>query len=158
MLHRVPMYTARNLDDLDRLVGSAPRRLVLIFDADNTLVPQGVSVPEFKEGVGAAVRRFTEHPSVERVIVLTNGPERGVPGMIPRGNKPFTTRRRLDLDVRRQAAWVVGDQVLTDGVLAWRLGAAFVHLAIDVETESPRQAAMRRLGAALTPLIFRHTD
>ena len=158
MLQRVPMYTARDLDDLERLVGSAPRRLVLIFDADNTLVPQGVPVAEFMKGVGAAIRRFTEHPSVERVIVLTNGPERGVPGMIHRGNKPFTTRRRLGLDEGRQSAWVVGDQVLTDGVLAWRLGATFVHLAIDVETETLRQAAMRRVGATLTPLIFRRSD
>ena len=156
MLRKVPMYTVGDLDELERLIASgAPNRLVLVFDADNTLVPQGVSVPEFTEGVSDAIRRFAAHPSVERVIVLTNGPERGVPEMIHRGNKPFTTRQRLGLDARSDDVWVVGDQVLTDGVLAWRFGATFVHLALDTETEATRQAGMRRAGSVLTRLLFR---
>ena len=75
--------------------------------------------------------------------------------MIHRGNKPFTTRQRLGLDSRSGDIWVVGDQILTDGVLAWRLGATFVLLALDTETEASRQAGMRRIGEALTGLLFR---
>ena len=149
------MHVAHDLDTVERLVGAGPEPSVMIFDADNTLVPQGVSLEGFREGVTAAVDRFNHHPSVDRVIVLTNGPERGVPGMIHRGNKPWTTRRRLGLSSRRSHVWVVGDQVLTDGVLAWRLGATFVHLAIDEDREDARQAVMRRIGRRLSRLLFR---
>lgn len=154
-MHRVPMHVAHDLDTVERLVGAGPGPTVVIFDADNTLVPQGVGLDEFRRGVTAAVDRFSRHPSVSRVVVLTNGPDRGVPGMMHRGNKPWTTRRRLGLDADRGSTWVVGDQVLTDGVLAWRLGADFIHLCIDEEREAPRQAAMRRIGRALRRLLFR---
>ena len=149
------MHVAHDLDTVERLVGAGPGPSVVIFDADNTLVPQGVGLEDFRKGVTAAVDRFDHHPSVARVIVLTNGPERGVPGMIHRGNKPWTTRRRLGLGSRALHVWVVGDQVLTDGVLAWRLGATFIHLAIDEDREEARQAVMRRVGRGLRRLLFR---
>ena len=155
MLRRVPRHIVADLDQLERLVATAPHPIVVIFDADNTLVPQGVPVDVFSRDVAAVVDRFEAQPSVARVIVLTNGPERGVPGMIHRGNKPFTTRRRLGLTAAHTGVWVVGDQVLTDGVLAWRLGATFVLLALDTEMEAPRQAGMRRIGGVLAHLLFR---
>ena len=155
MFRRVPMYVAADFDELERLVATAAKPIVLIFDADNTLVPQGVPVDEFKQGVNAAIDRFEAQPSVARVIVLTNGPDRGVPEMVHRGNKPFTTRRRLGLTGAHTGVCVVGDQILTDGVLAWRLGAAFVLLALDTEMEATRQAGMRRIGNVLTGLLFR---
>lgn len=155
MFRRVPMHAVADLDELEELIAAVAHPIVVIFDADNTLVPQGVTVDAFSRDVTAVIERFEAQPSVARVIVLTNGPDRGVPRMIHRGNKPWTTRRRLGLDRTHRGACVVGDQVLTDGVLAWRLGAAFVLLAIDVNTETPRQAAMRRVGSALTPLLFR---
>jgi predicted HAD superfamily phosphohydrolase YqeG len=154
MLHRIPLHTATGLGELETLVAGEPDGVVLVFDADNTLVPQGADLETFRRGVGAAIERFTALRNVSRVIVLTNGPDRGVPTMIHRGNKPWTTRRRLDLD-RRERVWVIGDQILTDGILAWRLGAAFVHLAIDVEDEAPRQAMMRRIGGVIRALLFR---
>lgn len=155
MFRRVPMSVAADLDELEHLVATTAKPIVLIFDADNTLVPQGVSVDEFQLGVNAAIDRFEAHPAVARVIVLTNGPERGVPEMVHRGNKPFTTRGRLGLTAAHTGVWVVGDQILTDGVLAWRLGATFVLLAIDTEMEAPRQAGMRRIGDVLARLLFR---
>ena len=74
--------------------------------------------------------------------------------MIHRGNKPFTTRGRLGLTAAPTDVWVVGDQILTDGVLAWRLGAPFVLLALDTEMEAPRQAGMRRIGDVVARLLF----
>jgi predicted HAD superfamily phosphohydrolase YqeG len=155
MLRKVPMYTARHLDEVAALTRTAGSPAVVIFDADNTLVRQGVSAAEFAREVTNAIRRFRERAVVDRVVVVTNGPERGVPGMIHRGNKPWTTRRRLGLDGNEQDVWVVGDQVLTDGVLAWRLGATFVNVAIDVSDEAPRQALMRRMGRRLAGMMFR---
>lgn len=155
MFRRVPMYVAADLDELERLVATTSKPIVLIFDADNTLVPQGVAVDEFQQGVKAAIDRFEAHPAVARVIVLTNGPERRVPEMIHRGNKPFTTRARLGLTAAHPDVWVVGDQILTDGVLAWRLGAPFILLALDTVMEAPRQAGMRRIGDVVARLLFR---
>ena len=155
MLRRVPRYEASDLDHLERMVAESETPLILVFDADNTLVPQGVSIADFRAGVGAAVERFASLPDVERVVVLTNGPDRGVPNMIHRGNKPWTTRGRLGLRRNGAPVWVVGDQVLTDGVLAWRLGATYVLLAIDEVAEAPRQATMRRIGRRISSLLFR---
>jgi predicted HAD superfamily phosphohydrolase YqeG len=154
MLHRVPLHTATGLGELEALVASESDDVVLVFDADNTLVPQGVDLERFRRDVGAAIERFAALRNVSRVIVLTNGPDRGVPSMIHRGNKPWTSRRRLALESRHDEVWVVGDQILTDGFLAWRLGAVFVYLAIDEVGEAPRQAMMRRIGRWLRHLLF----
>ena len=157
MFRKVPMYVAGGLDEVAALTEAVGKPAVVIFDADNTLVPQGIPAGEFARTVTNAVARFEAMSHVDRIVLLTNGAERGVPGMIHRGRKPWTTRRRLGLDRRRDPVWVVGDQVLTDGVLAWRLGATFVHLAIDVDNEPPRQALMRRAGRQLAWLMFRQS-
>ena len=44
---------------------------------------------------------------------------------------------------------------MTDGVLAWRLGARFIHLVIDEGNEPVSQARMRALGTRLEPFLFR---
>ena len=75
--------------------------------------------------------------------------------MIYRGNKPWTTRRRLGLDEASAAIWVVGDQILTDGVLAWRFGATYVQLVVDADAEDTRQAVMRYTGRAVAGMLFR---
>ena len=148
------MHVAHDIEEVERLTAAVPNPIVAVFDADNTLVRQGASVDEFRRTVSLAVNRFEAQPTVARVIILTNGPARGVPGMIHRGNKPWTTRRRLGLQSNDHDIWVVGDQVLTDGVLAWRLGATYVLLAIDEETEASRQAIMRRVGRTLGRVLF----
>jgi predicted HAD superfamily phosphohydrolase YqeG len=132
--------------------------LVLIFDADNTVVRQGAPPAEFAEQVNRTIDWFEALPAVERVIVLSNGPPRGVERMINRGNKPWTTRRRLGLVNSNHNVWVVGDQILTDGVLAWRLGADFFHQAIAQTGEQPRQAIMRALGQTVGRLFFKEVD
>jgi len=155
MFGRVPIRDVRSLDDVGVFVASSAAGMVLIFDVDNTLAPQGAPLEEFGMLVNGALDRFETSPGVERVIALTNGPQRGAPRMISRGNKPWTTRRRLGLREVRLPIVVVGDQVLTDGMLAWRLGATFLHLVIDDEREEPRQAAMRRMGKVVMGLFCR---
>ncbi len=77
--------------------------------------------------------------------------------MVSRGNKPWTSRRRLGLRGSSAPLVVVGDQVLTDGLLAWRLRATFLHLVIDDEGEDRRQAIMRRIGSVVLLMLFRRT-
>jgi len=155
MFGRVPICDVRSLDEVAAFVAAGDRDHVLIFDVDNTLAPQKTPLDEFSALVNAAIDRFESAPGVERVIALTNGPQRGVPRMLSRGDKPWTPRRRLGLRGVTSPIVVVGDQILTDGVLAWRLGATFMHLVIDVETEPRDQARMRRHGRVVTGLFFR---
>ena len=150
----MPFRDASSLDDVAEFVTSRPNHQILIFDADNTLAPQGASPDQFAAIVNGAIDRFEALAAVERVIVLTNGPQRSVTRMISRGNKPWTTRRRLALE-HKSPIVVVGDQVLTDGLLAWRFGATFMHLVIDKEGEATRQAAMRGVGRVVMALFFR---
>ena len=150
----MPATSVADIDEVANLIDDAASPLVLIFDVDNTIVRQGAGPDEFAVAVHDARDRFAALPSVERVILLTNGPERGVPWLESRGNKPWTSRRRLGLREWEGEVWVVGDQVVTDGALAWRLGARFVHLVIDADGEAKRQATMRRIGRRLEPVFF----
>ena len=158
MLGRVQMRDVRSLDDVFAFVESIGSTCVVIFDVDNTLVPQDAPLTEFGELVNAAIDRVEAHPSIARVIPLTNGPQRDVPRLVSRGNKPWTTRRRLGLRGNRAPVVVVGDQVLTDGLLGWRLRATFLHLVIDDQKEAPRQAIMRRVGRLLVGMLFRRSE
>lgn len=152
---RVPLRRIRTLDDVEAFIRSSPGRNVVIFDIDNTLVPQHVRPDDFIEVVNAAIDRFEANPTVERVIALTNGPQRDVTRIVSRGNKPWTTRRRLGLRGVQSPIVVVGDQVLTDGLLAWRLGATHLHLVLDDRDEPSRQASMRRVGRIFALSFFR---
>ena len=119
-------------------------------------MPQGVSASEFAERINRVIDQFEQLPAVERVIVLTNGPPRGVDRIESGGNKPWTSRRRLGLIDSMTEVWVVGDQVLTDGILAWRLGATYLHRPIAERGERPSQAIMRTLGQIVSRLLFRN--
>lgn len=148
-----------SLEDLEEVLRASPRPVVLILDADNTIVPYGAPAESFAKLVADAVARFGALSSVSRVVVLTNGPPRGAVGIESRGNKPWTSRRRLGLGGELDSeVWVVGDQVLTDGVLAWRIADRFVHLVLQTTGEFSRQARMRRVGRLLSPVLFRWED
>jgi predicted HAD superfamily phosphohydrolase YqeG len=149
------MFVVNSLDEVAEVAASAGDDVVLIFDVDNTLAPQGADPDELGKLVEAAIDRFEHDPAVRRVIVMTNGRQRGLSQVISRGNKPFTTRRRLGLDDSSGPVLVIGDQVLTDGLLAWRLRATFLHLVVDKASEDAQQARMRRVGRVAEPLLFR---
>jgi hypothetical protein len=153
MFRRTPLRAVSSLDEVATAVGDRTTKVVLIFDVDNTLVPQGMDPDRLGPIVNETIDRFAARPDVERVIALTNGPPRGGARMESRGNKPWTTRRRLGV-TRGQPMVVVGDQILIDGVLAWRLGATFLHLVVDADNEDARQARMRRIGGWVRGLLF----
>jgi len=155
MPRRIPIAHVESLDEAASIVASGDQEAVVIFDVDNTLARQGASFDEVAAAVDSVITRFEAIPTVSRVIVLTNGPQRGVTQMIGRGNKPWTTRRRLGLHKNGPVIFAVGDQVLTDGVLAWRLNATFLYLVIDAEGEDRTQARMRRIGRVAMALFFR---
>jgi hypothetical protein len=67
------------------------------------------------------------------------------------GAKPFATAAYTALP---RPGMVVGDQVATDGVLAWWLGMAFAHLQYTHYTPPRGPWLMRQLGQPLHPRLF----
>jgi predicted HAD superfamily phosphohydrolase YqeG len=122
-----------------------------IVDLDNTLVPY--HAPD--EPTVAALQALEEQlradaPHVTEVVVLSNGRRRigslGEGWAVTyrrRARKPFT--RGLE-PVRPSV--VCGDQFLTDGLLAWRLDAPFLHLALATSGEPAWPRVMRVAGTA----------
>lgn len=155
MIRRAPLVEVADVDGLLDLVREAPVPVTLIVDVDNTLVRQGAPPEEFVPVVEAAIDRLESAAGVDRVLVLSNGADRAVPRMVSRGHKPWTTRRRLGLTDPGSNVVVVGDQVLTDGLLAWRLGAVYARLVVDTDSESGAQGRMRRAGDVLAPVFLR---
>lgn len=154
MTRRVPRRNVAGLGEVKALAAAADHEVILIFDADNTLVPQGVLADEFAERVNKIIDEFEALENVARMIVLTNGPPRGVDRIMSRGNKPWTSRRRLGLVGSNADVWVIGDQVLTDGLLAWRLGGTYLHRPIAETGEERRQAVMRSVGKVMARMLF----
>jgi hypothetical protein len=154
MYRRISKLVATEPSDVADLLDGIGDRVTLIFDVDGTVARQGAPPDEFRAVVNSAIDQFEIHPLVDRAIALTNGAERGVPRMISRGNKPWTSRRRLGI-VGVPHLVVVGDQILTDGVLAWRLGADFIQLLIKDQAEPPDQVRLRRRGRWIERLIFK---
>ncbi len=155
LMRRIQSVFVTDINDVATQLAAQPVPVIVIFAADNTLVPQGATPEKFARRVNDVIDQFERLDSVTRAIVISNGPERGADRMISRVNKPWTTRKRLGIRGSKTPIWVVGDQVVSDGLLAWRLGAVFLHCAIDPDDDSPGQAKQRRLGRFLAPLIFR---
>ena len=158
MWRRVRVTVAADVGEVADLARRTGGPLTVIFDADNTIVAQGVPPAEFAASVNRTIDEFEAIESVIQAIVLSNGPPRGVERAINRGNKPWTSRRRIGIDRAAARVWVVGDQVLTDGVLAWRLGAEFFHCAIEQTGEHAGQAVMRRAGRVFGRLFLVRND
>ena len=51
---------------------------------------------------------------------------------------------------------IIGDQVATDGVLAWRLGYTFVHYVPQLPAVPLGPRLMRQVGRPIRPLLFRN--
>ena len=69
---------------------------------------------------------------------------------IPNAGKPFARKLR-DMPT----PCVVGDQVLTDGLMAWRLQCPFIQWEGDHDQHVPTWPAIqRRIGGFVAPAIF----
>lgn len=154
MPRRIARTAASGLSDVVAILDGVEDQVTVVFDIDGTIVPQGSLPDDCARAVVSAIETLEGHPMVERAIPLSNGADRGVAGVVGHGNKPWTARRRLGL-TRDDTVVVVGDQVLTDGVLAWRLGGTFIHLVVDDWDEPPDQSQMRRRGRLLEPFLFK---
>jgi hypothetical protein len=121
--------------------------LVCAWNTDRETLDRGLaSVMSALSRAGAGA---SEPPTI---VFATNSRRR--PGRLPdrcvylhRARKPWTTG--LPRAATASGRWIVcGDQVLTDGLLAWRLRAAFVHL-VDDDVRAPFWPRVQSAAGAL---------
>ncbi len=122
----------------------------VLLDVDGTLVPDRSE--DLADDVAAAVGRWRE---AHRVLLCSNSPNRArIQRLAERlgcgvANSLY---RKPDRRVLQEAGSpagplvVIGDRTLTDGLFAWRIGAAFTRTL-------PRRAANERLGARVAYLV-----
>lgn len=144
---RSPLYEIRDLADLLEIINETSPDLVLV-DLEPLIALWGSApTPKSCQQLDALAARA-------RTIIVTNsGRDLGFPHVttVPNAGKPWTSRRAL-ADPGGFLI-VAGDQLLTDGLLAYRLRGAFaLQTGIDRPPWWPRVQAM--MGKLLRPLLF----
>src|SRR5262245_32817632 len=126
--------------------------LVAFWDTDDQALVRGVC--------GFRGRVADQAPGVRVVCFATNSRRRlsvaldGAPLVryVAAAGKPLRVAAYRDLP---RPGVVIGDQVATDGMLAWRLGFAFLHLRLPLDRVPGGPQLMNHLGRPLRPLLFR---
>jgi predicted HAD superfamily phosphohydrolase YqeG len=137
-----------------------------LLDIENTLAPYAASRGEVFRLVVEALDDLRDVAPGARLVLVSNSrnlrwlisslqPVAPDVVVLPAARKPWT---RLD-DVLRglpaDEVLVIGDQMVTDGLLAWRLRATFVHFLRSADAEPAWPRLLRRAGRAIEGLIFR---
>lgn len=132
----------------------------VIFDVEPLVAGWNTDDDCLRRGLDDVLDQLQVVPGIDVVGFATNSARRvalearpGGPEVFYRATacKPFVTAPYRDLP--RPAA-LVGDQIATDGLLAWRLGFAFGHLLPGADGAPLGPRAMRLVGMPLAPLIF----
>lgn len=157
---RVPYRTCHDVAEMMQVLAEVSPRTAVI-DVEPLVAEWNTDRRVLDAGIADLVERLTAEPGrIQSLVFATNSTRR--PGPLPTGG-PFVryvshAGKPLRTDPFRglvRPGVVVGDQIPTDGVLAWRLGLTFVHYipeGFDVPL-GPR--AMRALGHPLRRLLFR---
>jgi hypothetical protein len=135
----------------------------LIFDVEPLVAPWHGSQESLDQGIARILGEVRTVPSVRVVVFATNSARR--PSAVPAcdglqvrylasAGKPLRTAPYHDLP--RPGA-VAGDQLPTDGVLAYRLGFTFLHYAPELAGVPPGPALMHRWGELVRPVLFRRS-
>ena len=147
------------LDEALRIAGELPARTV-VLDVEPVVAEWRGDQHDLDRGVARALRQAAAVPGVLVVCFATNSARRPTavpswPGVrtvyLASADKPFRTGPYRGFPV---PAILVGDQVATDGVLAWRLGYAFVHFRPDPRRVPAGPRLLSRAGQAIRPALF----
>jgi predicted HAD superfamily phosphohydrolase YqeG len=145
-----------------RIRDSAARTVVL--DVEPLVASWDTSQHALDEGIARALSALAAVPGVRAVCFATNSARK--PSALPvvagiRVDYQASARKPLRLgpyaDLPRPGV-VVGDQIATDGVLAWRLGYAFVHFRPPRGSMPAGPAVLYGGGRLLRPLLFRRPE
>ena len=129
-----------------------------IFDVEPMIASWDSSQQTLDRGIAWAVGRVSAIPGLTVVCFATNSARR--PSALPAtagvtyvasARKPLRTRPFLGLP---RPGVVIGDQVLTDGLLAKRLGYAFLHYRPRIGSMPTGTLLLYGFGALLRPVLF----
>jgi predicted HAD superfamily phosphohydrolase YqeG len=155
---RTVVEHATRLGDAARRAGELAARTV-IFDVEPVVSHWNGTRKDLDEGIARVLSEIAKLPTVEVVCFSTNSPRR--PSVVPSvagvrvvylasAGKPLRTMAYQRFP---RPGVVIGDQVVTDGILARRLGYAFIQLDPPAETPAgPR--LMATAGRLVQPLLF----
>jgi hypothetical protein len=131
----------------------------VVFDVEPLVAAWNTDAQALRRGVDQVLARVDAVPRLEVVGFATNSLRR-LDGPAGRGPGDFylaAARKPLLVGPYRELprpGLLVGDQVATDGMLAWRLGYAFAHVR-QVGLRAPiGTRLMRLIGSPLHPLLF----
>jgi predicted HAD superfamily phosphohydrolase YqeG len=135
----------------------------MIFDVEPLVAPWNGGQESLDQGMARVLSGARTVPSARVVVFATNSSRR--PSAIPAcdglqvrylasAEKPLRTAPYHDLP--RPGA-VAGDQLPTDGILAYRLGFTFLHYAPKLPGVPLGPRLMHRWGDLVRPVLFRHS-
>ena len=149
---------AADLADAARQAGELSARTV-VFDVEPLVAYWRGTQQDLDEGIARVLGSIATLPTVEVVCFSTNSPRRpsaapGAAGVrvvyLASARKPLRTTAYQSFP---RPGVVVGDQVATDGILARRLGYAFIQ--VDQPAGIPvRPRLMAAAGRLVEPLLF----
>jgi len=133
----------------------------MIFDIEPLVAPWNSSQQALDRGIAQVLSEVRTVPSVRVVVFATNSARR--PSALPADSglqvrylasagKPLRTAPYRDLP--RPGA-VIGDQLPTDGILAYRLGYKFLHYSPPLADTPIGPKLMHRWGQVVRPVLFR---
>lgn len=132
----------------------------VLYDVEPLVAAWNTDAAQLRQGVQRVVQATALLPCVEVIGFTTNSLRRLDDPMDDAHHRVFyraAARKPLLIAPYRDLPTpgiVVGDQIATDGALAWRLGHAFAQLAHDPVTTPWGTSVMRLLGRPLSPLLF----
>jgi len=130
----------------------------VIFDVEPVIAAWNSSQQTLDRGIARAVGQISAIPGLTAVCFATNSARR--PSALPAtagvtfvasARKPLRTGPFLGLP---RPGVVIGDQVLTDGLLARRLGYSFLHYRPGIAGMPAGTLLLYGLGALLRPALF----
>lgn len=132
----------------------------VVFDIEPLVASWDSSQDALERGVALLVSRVSQLPEVQVLCFATNATRRpravpGTAGMrvvyLASAGKPIRTAPYQNFP---RPGVVVGDQIATDGLLARRLGYAFVQYRPPVDEMPAGPRLLRQLGRLVRPVAF----
>lgn len=148
-----------DMDDVVRRATQLSAR-TMVFDIEPLVAFWNSTQHELEEGVRAVLRQVEPIPGLRVVCFATNSPRRlpAVPESpdvrvmyLADAGKPLRTAPYQGFPI---PGVVIGDQILTDGLLARRLGYTFFDCAPSLNIIPLGPQLLNRCGRLLRPVLF----
>ena len=156
---RVGYRPVDDLDDVTSWLIELGARTV-IFDVEPLIALWDTGEDILRGGVDATIDQILRVQDIDVIGFATNSRRHLAINphhddvrafYISQAAKPFVTRRHRALP---HPGVLVGDQIATDGLLAWRLGFAFAHVQHSNSRRPWGPRLMHQLGRPLTSILF----